>query len=165
MARNGVHNNSHSSSSSHNASSGSHSSRNSPTAQQLAAQRAREEAKRKAEIQAQIDTRNGQIGQLNGIISELQSERTDITNSIQKWMNAKEAFGQEDITYMGEIKNIFEGEAAKSIKQQNDSKVILMDGKMRSAIAIKDSISGQESRVRTKISTLSIEIANLRSQL
>lgn len=160
MARNGVHNNSHSSSSSHNASSGSHSSRNSPTAQQ-----AREEAKRKAEIQAQIDTRNGQIGQLNGIISELQSERTDITNSIQKRMNAKEAFGQEDITYMGEIKNIFEGEAAKSIKQQNDSKVILMDGKMRSAIAIKDSISGQESRVRTKISTLSIEIANLRSQL
>lgn len=164
MARNGVHNNSHRSSS-HNVSRGSHSSNSSLTAQQLAAQRAREEAKRKAEIQAQIDTRNGQIGQFNGTISELQSERTDITNSIQKWMNAKEVFWQEDITYIGEIKNIFEGEAAKSIKQQNDSKVILMDGKMRSAIAIKDSISGQESRVRTKISTLSIEIANLRSQL
>lgn len=164
MAKNGVHNNSHSSSSSHNSSSSSHGSTSRPTAQQLAEQRA-QEAKRKAEIQAQIDTRNGQIAQFNGIISELQAERTDMTNSIQKWMNAKEVFWQEDITYVGEVKNIFEGEAAKSIKQQNDSKIILMDGKMTSAITIKDSVSGQENRVRTKIGTLNTEIANLRSQL
>ncbi len=165
MAKNVVHNNSHSSGSSNNSGSSSHGSTSRPTAQQLAAQRAREEAERKAAIQAQIDTRNGQIAQFNGIISELQAERTDMTNSIQKWTNAKGVFWQEDITYVGEVKNIFEGEAAKSIKQQNDSKIILMDEKMTSAIAIKDSVGGQENRVRTKIGTLNAEIANLRSQL
>lgn len=159
MAKNGVHNHLHSSNSSH---------RN-LTAQQIAAQqeaqRAQEEAKRRAAIQAQIDARNGQIGQFNGILSELQSEKTEMTNSIQKWMNAKELFWQENITYAGEVKNIFEGQAAKSVKQQNDSHITLMDGKMTTAIAIKDAISGQENKVRTKIGTLSTEIANLRSQL
>lgn len=134
-------------------------------AAQQAAQRAQEEAARKAAIQAQIDARNGQIGQLSGIIPELQSERTDMTNSIQKWMNAKEVFWQENITYAGEVKNIFEGQAAKSVKQQNDSKISLMDGKMTNATAIKDSISVQENSVRTRISILSTEIRNLRSRL
>lgn len=149
-----------------NSGSSSNSSNSSFVEQQIAAaQRAREEAERRAAIQAQIDARNGQIGQLNGILSQLQAERTDMTNSIQKWVKAKEVFGQENITYAGKGKNIFEGDAVTSVKQQNDAKITSMDGKMSSAISIKDSVSTQENRVTARISTLGTEIANLRSQL
>lgn len=155
--------NSRSSSSSTNSSSSNSRSSSSALKAQQEAQRAQEAAK-KARIQNQINTKNNEISQLGGIVSELQSEKTDLTNSIQKWVNGKDAFGKESIT-AGEVKNIFEGEAAKSVKQQNDLEILLMDGKMASAAAIKDAITGQENRIKTKITTLSAEVVSLRSQL
>lgn len=173
MVRNRVHHNSHSTSSgshsngssSHSAGSSSNSSHSIQQSQQQAAQRAREEAARRAAVQQQINTKNGQITQLNGILSELQTEKAGMESSIQKWKNARQIFLQADITCVGEVKNIFEGQAAGTVKQQNDSKIISMDAKVSSATVIKNSVSGQENRGRTKISRLSTEIATLRSQL
>lgn len=147
------------------AKSSSYNTNSAQQAAQEAAQRAKEEKERKQKIQNQITAKNNEIARCNGFVSELQSERNDMNNSLQKWINAKTVFNQEEISKNVEIKNVFEGTAARSAKVANEAKIIQMDGKMSSAATVKDGISIQETKVNTRISTLNTQIANLRSQL
>ena len=125
----------------------------------------RRERERRAAIYRQIGEKQNQITSLNSSLSALSIHNANLTNSVNKWTNAKQGFFQEEITRMVVVKNVFEGTAAEAVKKQNEQEIKKMDGKIKQTNDVQSGIRRQIGKVNTKIGTLNSEITSLRNQL
>ena len=125
----------------------------------------RRERERRAAIYRQIGEKQNQITSLNSSLSALSIHNANLTNSVNKWTNAKQGFFQEEITRTVTVKNVFEGTAAESVKKQNEQEINKMDGKIKQTNDVQSGIRRQIGKVNTKIGTLNSEITSLRNQL
>ena len=112
------------------------------------------ERQRIAQINAQINSNNESIVNYNNWKDSCVSIKSEMTNAVNAWKTAKEEFGKCSIASTVEKKNVFEGMAAPSGKQKNESKIKEIDGIMGKAEKVIGQLEELKGTLEGKVSVL-----------
>lgn len=120
------------------------------------AQKAAEALEKERERQriAQINSNNESIVNYNNWKDSCVSIKSEMTNAVNAWKTAKEEFGKCSIASTVEKKNVFEGMAAPSVKQKNESKIKEIDGIMGKAEKVIGQLEELKGTLEGKVSVL-----------
>lgn len=112
------------------------------------------ERQRIAQINAQINSNNESIVNYNNWKDSCVSIKSEMTNAVNAWKTAKEEFRKCSIASTVEKKKVFEGMAAPSVKQKNESKIKEIDGIMGKAEKVIGQLEELKGTLEGKVSVL-----------
>lgn len=124
-----------------------------------------QEEQRRAQIRREIWQLQADVRYLNTIRNNLVQQKQNLNQSITKWKQNKNVYTNQEITKEVVITNVFEGNAATSIKTQNENHISNMDCKVVETNGIVNQLQTQITRVDTRVNSLRTRIEALYSQL
>lgn len=136
-----------------------------------AAEKARKERERQREIERvnainnQIANNNATITAYRGWETSLNGIKSDMQGAIDSWKDAKTKFSKCHIAKNVEVKNVFEGTAAASVKSKNGIKIAEVDAIIGKAEDVMKEIGKQADNISGKITELETENTRLQGQL